>query len=793
MDPEVTAPEPVGLRTTALASFLVLASASLVVYELLLTRLFSLVVFAHLANFAIGLTLLGIGFGATCMHMFPSLVPSDRLLPRLGWIGLLQAISIVGAVVVLLAVPYNEQWNETFRGILDWNTRARSLTKPLNLAAVAPVLMLPCFFGGLGFSAVFKIGRDHIGSLYAADLFGGAVGGALFIPLLGVIAGPDLTFVAAALALCAAIPALWSARVRAGVGLATLLLAGCAVAIGISASGRDLLQIRYTAGFSEADATYREWTPVARVSIHKNRKRHRDEIVLDTTSSSEVIQTSHRRERMVASADRSLPFWLVKDKRAPVAVIAAAAGGEVAVAQALGFSDVTAIDIVGSYRRIVRERYADVSVNPYRQRGVKFLELDGRAGIVHSRRRFGVITMRWANLHNAAGLIANAWSPSLLETREAFRDYFSHLRNDGMIAFSKGNDTMQMVKSVSSALRRRGMRKPRKGIAVIKGAEGTLLLARPRAWSADETREMRAVVKRLGGRVLLDPFHRLRPELLRNSRILTDDRPYQDRPSDFVGGLKMMLGQKVAGISGRINMMLWVQASALGFAGLLFVGLPFLVRSRRELAHVRRKGSPLVYAAAIGFGYLAVETVLIHGLVLFVGHPTYAITLVVLVMLLGSGLGSMRVGRLPGENLSRKLQVAILAVIVLSLLQALLMPRLYGGLLVGTSLWVRCAVVGVSLMPLAFFMGMPFPLALRVMPPAGGELVPWMWALNGWMSVGATMTTVFLSRQLGFRASLIAGVIAYAIALAASLRLPAVDAAAPPPAPEPPPPLLEAA
>ena len=69
-----------------------------------------------------------------------------------------------------------------------------------NLALVVPVLMIPFFFGGLGFSAVFKLARDKIGGLYAADLWGGAFGGLLFIPVLSVISGPDTAFVAAGLA-----------------------------------------------------------------------------------------------------------------------------------------------------------------------------------------------------------------------------------------------------------------------------------------------------------------------------------------------------------------------------------------------------------------------------------------------------------------------------------------------------------------------------------------------------------------------------------------------------------------
>jgi len=194
-----------------------------------------------------------------------------------------------------------------------------------NLALVVPVLMLPFFFGGLGFSAVFKLGREQIGGLYAADLWGGALGGALFIPVLAIVAGPDTAFVAAGLAACAALGPLWSSRSRALSTVAAVLIAVAASAAVASASGHELLKVRYTAGFDESEIVYREWTPVARVAIHKHRTRQRDEIVLDTTSSSVVIDSEARRREMLAYADRTIPFHIV-DKRRPVAIIAAAAG-----------------------------------------------------------------------------------------------------------------------------------------------------------------------------------------------------------------------------------------------------------------------------------------------------------------------------------------------------------------------------------------------------------------------------------------------------------------------------------
>lgn len=765
---------------------LFLLSASLVSYELLLTRLFALTLFVHLANFAIALALLGIGFGATALHLRPSLVPANQLSSRLGWIAVLQGLALVAAVALMLNVPLTQQWDDSSDSIGGWNQRWASLLNEGNIAAIMPALMLPFCLGGLGFSAIFQHARDRIGKLYAADLWGGAAGGALFIPLLGLLAGPDTVF--ASVAACGVTGVLSFRAVRSprGVAAAAVLLVLSLGALGVALTGKNLLRVKYTCGFAERDTTVVEWTPVARLSVHINKRKDKHTLVLDTSSGSEIVRTEERRLAMTRSPARSLVFRLV-DPRQPVAVIASSAGNTVAVAQHFGFRDITAIDIAGGLFEIIRERYADFPKNPYLQPGVRELEMDGRAGILHSGRKYGVIEMRWANLNNAAGVISNAWSPTLLETREAFALYLRHLRRHGIIQFSKGPETRYMLPSALAALSDVGARRPNRHVAIVTGPDkNTALLIRREPFSSEEAAHLRDVVRSTGGHLLVDPRRPISDRMLRGARVLTDDRPYLDTWADMVGGLDRLFGgDGGGGAHARVNMMLWLQVLALTIAGVLFVGVPLLSRGRRDLAHLQGRSRALLYAAAIGYAYLAIETVLIHDLVIFVGHPTYAITLVILVMLLGSGIGSTRVGGLPAEGLERRLRVALVLAVAFALLQALVMPRLYTSVLVGAPLALRLAVVGVSLLPLGYFMGMPFPLAMRVLPVSAGEIVPWMWAVNGWMSVVATMATVFISRQLGFVAAFATAIAFYAVALAVAGGLPHVRARSAAPADSP--------
>jgi hypothetical protein len=250
---------------------------------------------------------------------------------------------------------------------------------------------------------------------------------------------------------------------------------------------------------------------------------------------------------------------------------------------------------------------------------------------------------------------------------------------------------------------------------------------------------------------------------------MTDDRPYLDDPSFFW----KELSKSVATASGEeqkplaaVYMSIVIQCLFTLAAGVLFIGVPLLTRERAGLAQMRHVGPGIVYIAGLGYGYLAVETVLIHDLILFVGHPTYAVTAVILSMLLSSGLGSILAGRLPEEGLDRRLRQIIGLVIGLGLLLSLVVSPLLYATALGLAPWMRVAITIVVLFPLGFVMGMPFPTALRLLRPEASALVPWGWAINGWMSVVASLTTVVLSRMWGYSVAFGVALLAYVLAFA---------------------------
>ena len=173
------------------------------------------------------------------------------------------------------------------------------------------------------------------------------------------------------------------------------------------------------------------------------------------------------------------------------------------------------------------------------------------------------------------------------------------------------------------------------------------------------------------------------------------------------------------------------------------------------------------YFLAIGLAFLFVEIASIQRFLLFLSQPLYAVAVVLGAFLVFAGLGSGAVPRLAerlsalgGTDGSRMyrllarrdaLEIAVAAIAILALLYVMLLPPLFPALMgLGDPLKVALSLLLIT--PLAFWMGMPFPLALARVADAMPELVPWAWGINGCASVLSAVLAVLLAINLGFTA-----------------------------------------
>jgi hypothetical protein len=202
-----------------------------------------------------------------------------------------------------------------------------------------------------------------------------------------------------------------------------------------------------------------------------------------------------------------------------------------------------------------------------------------------------------------------------------------------------------------------------------------------------------------------------------------------------------------------------------------FLVIPLAAGSRGT----HRQALPLIYFIAVGLGYILVEIAFIQRFVLFLGHPTYALTVVIFLMLLSSGLGSLASRKWLGSKLSAS--IPLILIIVAILIYVFVLPALLNAF-VGLSLIVKLLISGTLLVPLGFAMGMPFPTGLRALASitapefpanenseAKQSAVEWAWAMNAASSVLGSVLAMVIAIQFGLNVTLACGAVAYLLAL----------------------------
>ncbi len=772
-----------GIPEKTLLAGLALTSFSALLLELALTRLFSVVLFYHFAFLAISIALLGLGAGGVFAYLLKSQLSAFGTRTLAGRLCLANSALIV---VVLEIVLHSRVALE-----VSWANFER-------LTALYLAAAVPFFLTGLLFAVVFAREPKRIPRLYGADLCGGALACLAVVPLLNWVGGPNVILIAAAAMASAGV--IWAefATRRIAASLVVALVA----LIGANYSGR-LFDIVYAKGMFRDPAwvEFARWNALSRVEV--DRQGQAKAIVIDADASTYIMNAdlSHWQgtewEHNLMAAPPALANVL--RPHGDFAIIGPGGGVDVLRAVANGSASVTGIEINPIIATtIMRERYADYSLHLYQRPDVDIHVTDGRSFLRSSTKHFDIVQMTLVDTWASTAAGAFALSENNLYTVEAFREYFEHLKPDGMVAitrweFRHPREALRVVSVAMEALHRMGVTNPARNFIVASQGEldadgiPVVVLAKKTAFTpAEET----AVVKHFDRYSELNPLYLpSQPGNNPFSALIASNDPYSfardyaynvspvtDNAPFFFFTLKasQILGEKGLrdGIDWKVNLGVLVLLLVLGISAvavLIFLILPLALKSGKA----RQSALPLLYFVAVGLGYILVEIAFIQRFVLFLGHPTYALTVVIFLLMLSSGAGSL-FSRLwlPRPESG---WVPLLLVIVTLLVDVFFLPGRLAAL-VGMNFGSRLFVSGILLVPLGFVMGMPFPTGLRAFAAlpapefptgtnAADNAVEWAWAMNAAASVLGSVLAMVIAIQFGLTVTLVCGTGAYLLAL----------------------------
>ncbi|MEO8595195.1 MAG: hypothetical protein ABI759_17880 [Candidatus Solibacter sp.] len=748
--------------------------------ELALTRIFSVVFYYHAAFLAISIALFGLGMGGVYSYVVAT-GWKGSLFSRLGRLSVVNSLLVMLALIMLLS-----QGNELAQN--NWR-----------LALVYFTTALPFFASGAIVSLAISETIERVGSIYFFDLAGAAAGCLLLLPLLRLLGGPD-TVIAAALAYAVA-AAIWHSLAGSVSGRAgSVALALALVSFLVYNHKHPVIAIRYAKGQAISNEIFTTWNDISRIAI-TNYKDGSNGIVIDADAATgiakfDLANLTPEESRALSLQGPGLPYQVRPG--AKTLIIGPGGGWDVARALHSGSTDVTAVEINGIIANtIMRERFASLSNNLYLLPEVHIHVEDGRSFVRRSSDKYQVLQATLVDTWAATAAGAFALSENNLYTSDAFRDYLLHLTDDGILAitrwgFNPPRESLRLIALALDALGQIGEKDPgshiivsRQGSSTGLGALDTVLIARKPFAQADISRALEVFAQGVQypiyypGSSMKNEFRDLLTcanpaEYERNYRFditpVTDDRPfffYTVQPRELLDYLKVGESENIdRKINAAVPLLFALLAISL-VATLLILLAPPLVLGARLPPHRGIRGF-LIYFLFIGLGYIMIEVGLIQKFVLFLGHPTYALTVVIFSMLVSSGAGSYFSPRLLASDQGRLVKALGLIALMTSLLAMVVSSLLTSLVWLPWGLKVLLTVALIA--PLGFVMGMPFPTGLRRLEDWHAPSVRWAWSLNAAASVMGSVGALVCAIYLGLVQTIVLGGLFYLAALAVIAR-----------------------
>ncbi|MBL8149069.1 MAG: hypothetical protein JNN15_03990 [Blastocatellia bacterium] len=753
-----------------------LVSLSILMLELILTRIFSVTMYYHFAFLAISLALFGSGASGIYVYLLAKLFRKENAHKHMALSAILSAISIITALLVLLKVDLNLT---TFEG------------NYLRLITVYIVAAMPFFFGGLSISVALTHYAEQISRVYFYDLIGASLGCLLVIPSLNLLGGPtamlaiSLPMILAAI-LFAGSTAFYRKAAWAIFVLITVLLVcdykGQFFAI-TNAKGEDGKRI-----------IMQKWNSFSRVTVTGDPARDsylQIKIDSDAATSVKRFEPSNLEKYKEENSITSLGYYLKEGQEPKVLIIGPGGGPDVSNALGFGASKVTGVEINPIIANdIMRDKFKDYSGRLYEHPKVEIVVDEGRSYIRSTNEKYDVIQATLVDTWAATSAGAFALTENNLYTVEAFKDYASHLSPTGLLTMTRWlldppQQELRLISLTWSMMEEFKIEDPSRHIMIVKdrGESDRLAVSfifKRSPFLDEEVEKMLEVCKKQGFGPLYLPGYPQKniftelittkdPEAIYKTYPLNITPTYDNSPF-FFNNVRLEDYKKAFALnyeSQKTNLGMFVLVTLFVITLVLvalFLLAPLLIFRRNVIKDAGFKRLKLIfYFACLGMGFITVEISLIQKFTLFLGHPVYSLAVILFSLLLFSSIGSYTTGKFSSETLAESAQKIIGIIWIVVLLYIAILPYIFYNY-VSLPLPIKVVVAVVFLAPLAFLMGMPMPIGIRITNQQATALIPWAWGVNGATSVLGSVSTFILAISFGFNQSLLVGLFIYALA-----------------------------
>lgn len=787
-----------------------LISLAVICFEILLTRIFSATMWYHFAFLVISITMFGLTAGGILLYLFPKFFSPEKTHEHMGLSAFLFSATAVLGALTHFCVPF--YWKHSF-----WLTVALML---VTFVAIA----IPFVCSGVCIALVLTRFPKQVSKLYAVDLVGAALGCLLLIEILRYLDAPTAVFLVAALgslaALCFLVPVPAVKLKRGSTVLLVFLLVIVVLNNYLVERNSPIITLPWSKGERAPKTVYDKWNSFSRVTVIKDFSRV-DQRPFGWGLSYNYA-SNQKVEQLLLTIDGSAGTPITRFDGEDLSPLTHLKYDVTNIAHYLrGKADVFVMGIGGGrdilsalvfkQKSVVGTEYNDTIISAltkdfsayaghlqnYPQ--VKLVNAEARNYLLTHPQNYDLIQISLIDTWAATAAGAFVFAENGLYTTQAWKLFLERLTDRGILSVSRWYlglrpyEMYRLAGLAATTLKSAGIPAPEEHILIVRHLDrsgtfgmhsgvGTLLVAKE-PFSPSDIATLQAVCEKMDFDLIFsaqgtnDPFYskvikannlaQLSESLPLNITPPTDDKPFffhMLRLKDVLFGELELSGDHAANLNAvKILGALFVVVVILT---ILCIILP-LVCISKPIPEGHASLPLLSFFALIGLGFMLVEISQMQKLNIFLGHPVYGLSVVLFTLLLGSGLGSFSTNIMKESTLKRSALIRLVLLLIFLLAYSALMPACLTAF-ESAVVTTRIFVVSVLLIPLGFFLGMAFPIGMKIAALAGLQpLTPWFWGINGATSVCASVLAMLIALTAGITASFWIGGACYAIALGA--------------------------
>ena len=582
---------------------------------------------------------------------------------------------------------------------------------------------------------------------------------------------------------------------------------------------RRFLKVTWAKGKVEPPPIYERWNSFSRITVSDDPGRREKpfgwglspsypadrkvwQLFLRIDSSAETVLTQFdgdwKRLEHLKYDVTNLAHYLRPDSR--VLVVGAGGGRDVLSALVFGQKSALAVEINEDIIDAVEKRFGNFTGHLDQNPIVEFVNDEARSYIARSKNRFDILQVSLIDTWAATAAGAFVLTENSLYTAEAWKLFLRHLTPGGILSFSRWYfrrtpiEMYRVTSLAAASLMQSGIGEPARHIVIVRrmndganaGAEagpegvGTILVSKE-PFSEVDLDTLERLAREMQFDVVLSPRSSVDPTFSRIASgkdlehyaakfplIITppdDDCPFFFHVFRLRDMVRPSVWREYSDIPdiNAVSVLLTALIVVLVLT-LLCIIVPLALTTRKEglegaLPH-------FVFFAAIGFGFIFVEISQMQRLIIFLGHPTYGLSVVLFSLLLSSGLGSYSTERVSGLGPSRSALARLLLLLVTLSVFGVATPRAIEAFQASATP-LRILVATLMLSPIGVVMGMAFPLGIKLASRHSDSLMPWLWGINGATSVCGSVLAMTIALNAGISATFWTGFACYGIACGA--------------------------